>query len=392
MSKRAERGDGVLRVVALGSSTGRYGGPFDTARAQIELMSAVFPSSVLFAPHLTADSFKDTAGRRYLTASPPVSMIARLGTPSIFSFRAAGSLLRAIHRARVVHISVGREPLPILALLFAFVLHKPVIAQPHGMLTSRSSVPHRIFDLALGPLMRGADVILALTGKERDDLERRFNIRPGSIAVLGNPLLRGVTAPNPGNALQAPSTLEALFLARLHPRKRVGVFADAAAAALGHGWSEQYALIGPDQGELQATLHRELTNLRYEGTLPASDVPDRLRRAGVFVLTAEAEPWGNVLVAALSSGVPVVVSESSALAGKVRDNGAGIVTPDGDAGAVAAAVHQILHSPDYKNFSEAALRLSDREFGDDAIRRSLTDIYTTRSRLSSSERRMRTKR
>ncbi|MDT0211473.1 glycosyltransferase [Curtobacterium sp. BRD11] len=342
-------------------------------------MSSVFPSSVLFAPHLRADSFKDTSEQGYATASPPVSMIARLGTPSVFSFRAACSLLRAVKRAGVVHISLAREPLPTLALLLALLLRKPVVAQPHGMLTSRSSIQHRILDLVLGPLIRRADVTLALTNKERTDLERRFSLRPGSIVVLGNPLLRGVVAPNPDNSRQVPPRLEALFLARLHARKRVGVFADAAATALELGWPEQYALIGPDQGELQAALDRQLPNLRYEGTLPPSEVPARLTRAGVFVLTADAEPWGNVLVAALSSGVPVVVSESSALADTIRAHGAGIVTPDGEVGAVATAIHQILHSSDYKKFSEAALRLSDREFTDDAVRRTLTKVYETRS-------------
>ncbi|MFL0359133.1 glycosyltransferase family 4 protein [Curtobacterium flaccumfaciens] len=384
MSKPAERGHGVLRVVALGSSTGRYGGPFDTARAQIELISSVFPSCALFAPHLPDDSFAHSTERGYSTASPPVLMIPRLGTPSVFSFRAAHSLLRSIYRARVVHISIAREPLPALALVLALVLGKRVVAQPHGMLTSRSSVPHRILDLALGPLMRGADVTVALTDQERVDLKRRFRLRPGSIVVLGNPLLRGVARPNVDNARHAPATLEALFIARLHPRKRLGTFTDAAAEALEHGWPEQYALIGPDQGELQAALDRQLPNLRYEGTLPPSYVPSRLEHAGVFVLTAEAEPWGNVLVAALSSGIPVVVSESSALAETIRDNGAGIVTPDGDGDAVAAAVHYILHSPDYKSFSEAALRLSDREFTDAAVLRTLADIYTSRARSAGS--------
>ena len=57
------------------------------------------------------------------------------------------------------------------------------------------------------------------------------------------------------------------------------------------------------------------------------------------MLTSEAEPWGNVLAIAVTLGVPVVLTASSALAGSLAGDPGVHVVPDGDADAIASAVH-----------------------------------------------------
>ncbi len=78
-------------------------------------------------------------------------------------------------------------------------------------------------------------------------------------------------------------------------------------------------MVGPDEGELLAV--RQLIvqlgleeQLRYVGALSRREVCDFMRQASVLVLPAEREPFGLVLVEAMSLGVPVVCTDTCGIA------------------------------------------------------------------------------
>lgn len=117
--------------------------------------------------------------------------------------------------------------------------------------------------------------------------------------------------------------------------------------------------------------------MHYAGAVSSKEVLDRVDRADAFVLTSANEPWGNVLVSALSLGVPVVVAESAALSGLIRRYGAGLVVPDGDAQALRTALETLFGDDDYyTRCSEAALALVRENMGSDAQTKLLHRIYT----------------
>lgn len=359
----------VLRVVSVGSRSGRYGGPFDTASRQARLaLGENVVARVAFGSfsHDSPDN-----------AQPTLRLVQLPGTRS-FSFalpiRGLVRLACAVWRSSVVHISIAREPVPVLACILALLLRKPLILQPHGMLTIRHSGAHRIVDSFLRRLVERADVVIALTDKEAEDL-RCWARGPLQLETLANPLPPEVSAARLERVHPAPGK-NVFFIARLHPRKRVLDFGLAAARSTVPDTS--FVVIGPDGGDLGRLedLARTTPNLRYGGSVSADRITDLLRSAGVFVLCSRSEPWGNVLLSALALGVPVVVSRSAALASMISHRGAGLVVDDESPGQIASAVDRLLSDRHlYDEMSRAACVLGGELADDGVVSSKLIELY-----------------
>lgn len=356
----------VVRVVTLASRKGRYGGPFDTATNQGALLRASGWDAVVIAGHLAGDA---PPSSDHLESPPVAPVVKGLGFQTIFSIGMVRALWRQIGTAEVVHVSAARELVPVAAATIAVLRRRPLVLQPHGMLTSRTSRAHRVIDLFVRQLFRRADAFIALTTDEETKLRAWLNTRQtASITVLGNPLLvndsdlRALRAQTPSGG--------AVFIARLHARKRVTVFAAAAQLAAGNSWPDRYNVYGPDEGDLSnlLTITDSVEQLSYHGVLTPLEVPQILSQAEVFVLPSADEPWGNVLATALALGIPSVVCESAALSELVRGLPNCRVIPDADPEALANAVHECLHLP---RLSESSLP----PFNERSLADSLTAIY-----------------
>ena len=332
----------MLRVAPLASASGRYGGPFDTALGQARLLASRGFAVTLFAPHLRHDQVDLEEGPNMVFVSPPIRPLLPAGNfRFLMSLRTISAAMHSMRGAEVLYLSVSREMFPTMMAVIGILFRRRLVMQPHGMLTSRSSVAHRIFDLALKPVIRKADALIALTATESAALGRWLGTRCPPIYVVGNPVRVGEDL---DSLAAVPRRREAIFIARLHPRKRVVDFIGAARAASEQGWDDAYAIVGPDQGDLRLVTRgvEELSRLRYEGSLPGADVLKRLAQARTFVLPSRDEPWGNVLLASIAIGVPPIISRSSALAAALGEAGVAIVVPDEDPKAIAESVHRVL--------------------------------------------------
>jgi glycosyltransferase involved in cell wall biosynthesis len=251
-----------------------------------------------------------------------------------------------VANAQIVHIAFAREAIPIVALLIALVLGKRVVLQPHGMLTSRSSRMHDWVDLALRPFLRRADVWIALTDSEAEALMRRYRRTIRSIRVIDNPV--PFTTTRAEVLRHTVRRRQALFVGRLHPRKRVEDFVAAAEIAHANGWADRYEIVGPDQGSLAGIVERiaRLPHLEYEGPIRGEEVPTVIAESEVLVLPSENEPWGQTVAIALALGIACVITESAALAPRIRPYANVEVVPDGDPASIARAVHRMLAQPD----------------------------------------------
>lgn len=366
-----------VSVVTLGSATGRYGGPYDTALRQARIASENGAKAVLLAGYLDGDAPPPSTEGDGVTLK--LAKVRRIfpskAYTGLFSFEMLRELINAIRSADYVRVSTSRELIPMIALIVAALLSKPVVAQPHGMLTSRTSRLHKLIDVFLRPLVLRSAVIVSLTDVEQGDLKTWLGERTlPEMRVLGNPVPSDIGA----HREKRTAGSDAVFVARLHPRKRVDVFVEASKISQSNGWQEIYAVVGPDDGDLHIvmeTINSGKSALVYEGAVSAEEVTARVSRAGVFVLTSQAEPWGNVLAIALACGVPVVVTRSAALAGLIKNAEAGLIVEDGDAREVAHAVHLLLNDQElYHRTSKSALLLADSMLTDEGQRRSWMDI------------------
>jgi glycosyltransferase involved in cell wall biosynthesis len=337
--------DHVLHVVTAGDAAGRYGGPFVSAQRLAEMAVRNNYSVSLFATRRVDDDPPDLPEGIVLTMPVAKPIVRSLEFPTTCSWAALRALHAAVGRAEIVHIAIAREIIPIAALGFALLRRRTTVLQPHGMLTTRTGHLHRLVDVVLRRMVRRAHAIVVLSEVEEARIGQwlrrpRFTRPLPRTRTMGNPVPKQILVRSAVRNL-AEVRREAVFIARLHPRKRVLDFANA---ALYQSDDIEYVVHGPDEGQLEdlRRLCAGSTVLRYEGRLDEGEVERRLAETGVFVMPSANEPWGLVLVTALALGVPVVLAESADLAELVRAHGAGRVVPDGDATSIAQNVSALL--------------------------------------------------
>jgi glycosyltransferase involved in cell wall biosynthesis len=146
-----------------------------------------------------------------------------------------------------------------------------------------------------------------------------------------------------------PAYPDVLFLSRLHLRKRPMAFVEMARQLIIERTNATFSIAGADEGELarvEAALERHgLTGVvRYEGAVRPENVVDRISRCTILVLPSVAEPFPMVVLEALASGRPVVVTGSCGLAPLVDFTRAGTVT-DGSVQSLVSAVRKLLVIP-----------------------------------------------
>jgi glycosyltransferase involved in cell wall biosynthesis len=141
---------------------------------------------------------------------------------------------------------------------------------------------------------------------------------------------------------EAPARVVAI--ARLVEKKGLEVLVRAA-AKLDPSVVVEIVGDGPERARLG-----ELANgrVRFLGALPHAEALARLRGATAFALPCRELPSGDrdglpvALVEAMSAGVPVVTTPVGGIGELVRDGATGLLTPPGDADALAAALAALL--------------------------------------------------
>lgn len=86
-------------------------------------------------------------------------------------------------------------------------------------------------------------------------------------------------------------------------------------------------------GPLRPRLQREFPAVRFAGNRRGEDLAGHYASADLFAFPSESETFGNVVLEALASGLPVVGFEHAAVAEHVRDGCNGGVVPPGDESA-----------------------------------------------------------
>jgi glycosyltransferase involved in cell wall biosynthesis len=131
------------------------------------------------------------------------------------------------------------------------------------------------------------------------------------------------------------------------PGKGLNVLADALAKIMGEAW--QLLVVGdgserePFEQELRAAGLSD--QVEFTGAISFDQVPKYFHRLDVMVIPTETtkrirEQFGRVIVEAMASGVPVIGSTCGAIPEVIGE--AGLVFPEGDAGALADALRRLL--------------------------------------------------
>jgi glycosyltransferase involved in cell wall biosynthesis len=377
----------ILQVVSVFHPATIYGGPSVVAAQQASSLAArgnqvtVAASNVLeLRPRRFLQRRKaELHGAQVLyfpsrALHPPGYRSARF--PFIVSRELARWLEDGVRGFDVVHVHFAREWIPVRAAQISIDRGVPVFLQPHGMLGRVGGVKSLVDRLWVRRTIESATAVLALQQHEKDEIKRVAS-RAHTVE-----LPNGIELPVAAEGWREDNLVDpvVLFLARLHPRKRVSAFLEMARILSSRGIAARYRVVGPDEGDLAAAkrlvrLYKLESFVTFVGNLERQEIAREYEGAAVYVLPSVNEPFPMTVLEALSYGVPTVVTDTCFIAQTLEGNAAALVSgPQPE--ALAESVGAILRGPMLAaRLSSEARKLARTQFSSDRVAEHLEDYY-----------------
>lgn len=332
----------ILHIVTLLSPDSAYGGPVRVALNQCASLNGRGHQTMVAAAARGYPTPPTSLQGVDVQGFPAKTMVPNIGFAGL---RAAGMtrwLRRHLHDIDVAHVHLARDFVTLPAARVLAETGTPFVVQPHGMVDPSSRLLAKPLDRVwTQPTLETADTVFYLNPREKYDL-RSVARRPLSLRELNNGVPESVSRSTDVRPRHRP---EVLFLARLHPRKRPGIFVQMAQRLLEEGFDVDFTIAGPDEGA-KRDIDRHLavkpdSRIRYEGSVAPEDVTTRLSAATIYVLPSVDEPYPMSVLEAMAVGLPVVVTDSCGLAPMITATKSGLVAgPDLD--SLADSVRQLL--------------------------------------------------
>ena len=256
---------------------------------------------------------------------------------------------------------------------------RPVVITVHG---------HDMKDLSLNPQWRPlvaealgrAAAVIAVSG-ELARLVEELGVSRDRIKQIPNGVDCTLFKLRP-NKQPGQGGWKILYVGRYDPAKGIGVLLDAAARLCAAGHDIQVTLVGGSastgRGESfrrQASELKLQDRVRFLDEVPSAELPRHMGEADLFVLPSFSEGLPLVLVEALASGLPVVVTPCGGPEEVVReDESVGRLAQVGDPVDLERQIaHVIAH---YDDYDRQAIRQFARERYDyRTIASSIKDVY-----------------
>ena len=169
------------------------------------------------------------------------------------------------------------------------------------------------------------------------------------------------------------------FCGRLSIEKNVFLLARIRTELLARGIKDfRFLIVG--HGKEENWLRRNLPNAEFTGVLRGQDLARAYANMDLFVFPSHTDTFGNVVLEALASGVPAIVTP---------DGGPRYIVKDGETGAIAtddgfsAAVAKLILDPEV----HARMRLASRTYAQSASWDSVFEgVYSTYEEVLASHR------
>jgi glycosyltransferase involved in cell wall biosynthesis len=304
-----------------------------------------------------------------------------LSTPNTMAKRAA-DLLPQID---VVHCHEFRTVENLLVTPIAARLGKPLVLSPHGTLdqsTGRGGLK-RLWDRTLSSAVAlRFNHVVALSQPELADVQSlwpTFGRRriPTTFSVIPNGVDPTDYADLSGRAefrarYQLGDAPVVLFMARLHPRKGVGLLVEAFKAA--NLPDARLVIAGPDEGMLDTLRPMLDERIILTGYLGGADRLAAFAAADLLALPAVGEGLPMVVLEAMAAGLPVLVSPGCNLP-EVTQYGAGLEVEAAVEPLINALRSLLPDAPRRAAMSTAARKLIHERFTWDSVAAQLESLY-----------------
>jgi glycosyltransferase involved in cell wall biosynthesis len=179
--------------------------------------------------------------------------------------------------------------------------------------------------------------------------------KDGKVFVRSSIVHDGTQCPVEENTKRAPKELvEVALIGRICPWKGQHIFLQAAALVHERFPSARFLIIGSalfGEAEYDQQVRRIPNQLGIENLVTftgfRSDVREIIDRVDLIVHASTiGEPFGQVIIEAMSAGKPVVATNGGGVPEIVEDGRTGILVPMGNVQAMAEAICRIIANPD----------------------------------------------
>jgi glycosyltransferase involved in cell wall biosynthesis len=287
-----------------------------------------------------------------------------------------GGLGAAVRRTRPHVLHLMEEPFSLIALqvvALCRVLHpraKVVFTAFDNLYEGfrYSYRPSWAYGLFQRTVHRLSDAGIAACGDAGRILRSRGFAKPIRYVPLGVDVARYAVAPDPARRERMGLAGFVIgYVGRFLPIKGLAVLADALSALPGD-WTLLAVGSGPEQDVLESAARRHgwSDRLRIPGGVAHEDVPALLALMDVLVLPSVTtlhfrEQFGRVLIEAMCARIPLIGSDSGSIPETMGE--AGVVVPERDPAALAAALRALMADPvERKRLGEAGRRRAERHF------------------------------
>jgi phosphatidylinositol alpha 1,6-mannosyltransferase len=273
-------------------------------------------------------------------------------------------------RADIIHIT-GPSELGILGAALALILRVPLAASWHTNVHEYAATrAHWMFEglpaaSAAGGSRGIEEVALAILawfyGLARVLFAPNLDLCHLLEARTGRPchlMQRGIDAqlfcPNRRDRDPSDSDVILGFVGRLSVEKNIGLLARVQKELEDRGFRNfRFRIVG--QGAEEGWLRQHLPGAEFTGVLRGEALARAYAGMDVFVFPSHTDTFGNVVLEALASGVPAVVTPDGGPKSLVQDGRTGFIAGDAD---FSAAINRILADP----VQHATMRAEARQY------------------------------
>jgi len=337
-----------------------------TEQVRFEIVPSVFSTArVGFLSHLPDHT--DLAPWHPRLAAALRSFDVVHTTDGYFTY--ARTALRVARHRRIPLVNSVHTNTPEYARIFTAQTVEKLFGQgpTARALTSGLRVPEFVERRMLRQLYRyhrACDFVLVSRPSQLDPVS---NVIPGRVSLLRRGIEHQLFRPANRNrgwlASEfgiAPDKTVVLYVGRLNRGKNVGLAASAVASLVERGLPIHLLCAG-DGNERAAIQARLGPHASCPGNLELPKLSAVYASSDVFVFPSEIEEYANVVLEALASGLPVMVSARSGMGRLLIENVTGFALPGEDVGRWAEAIAALAADPARRrDMSHAARAYAER--------------------------------
>jgi len=143
-----------------------------------------------------------------------------------------------------------------------------------------------------------------------------------------------------------PDELVIAYVGRLVREKGLGVYADVMETLRTQGRPVRGLIVG--EGPLRPYLERRLPDTIFTGHLEGRALSQAYASSDIFLFPSDSEAFGNVIVEAMASGLPIVAADRSGSSAHLDHERTGLLAPPHDVDLFLEHTIRLLEEPDLR--------------------------------------------